>query len=70
MVVGGVEEDSRVKMTDIAGNLVYDTTSEGGSISWDLRSFSGQGVRSGVYIMFDCSKEGLDRAVKKVMIVN
>ena len=70
LVVRGLQQDARVKITDIAGNLVYDTTSEGGSISWNLRSFSGQRVRSGVYLIFVSSKDGLDSAVKKVMIVN
>ena len=70
LVVRGLQQDSRVKITDIAGNLVYDTTSEGGSISWNLRSFSGQRVRSGVYLIFASTKDGLDSAVKKVMIVN
>lgn len=70
LVVRGLQQDARLKITDIAGNLVYDTTSEGGSISWDLRSFSGQRVRSGVYLIFVSSKDGLDSAVKKVMIVN
>ncbi|MGB0254646.1 MAG: T9SS type A sorting domain-containing protein [Flavobacteriaceae bacterium] len=70
LVVRGLQQDTRVKITDIAGNLVYDTTSEGGSISWNLQSFSGQRVRSGVYLIFVTSKEGLDSAVKKVMIIN
>ncbi len=70
LVVRGLQQDARVKITDIAGNLVYDITSKGGSISWDLRSFSRQRVRSGVYLIFVSSKDGLDSAVKKVMIVN
>lgn len=70
LVVRGLQQDSRVKITDIAGNLVYDTKSEGGSISWNLRSLRGQRVRSGVYLIFVTSKDGLDSAVKKVMIIN
>lgn len=70
LVVRGLQQDARIKITDIAGNLVYDTTSQGGSISWNLRSFSGQRVRSGVYLIFISSKDGLDSAVKKVMIIN
>ena len=70
LVVRGLQQNSRIKITDIAGNLVYDTTSEGGSISWNLRSFSGQRVRSGVYLIFVSSQDGLDSTVKKVMIVN
>jgi hypothetical protein len=70
LVVRGLQQNARVKITDIAGNLVHDTTSEGGSISWNLLSFSGQRVRSGVYLIFVSSKDGVDSAVKKVMIVN
>lgn len=70
VVVRGLQQKTRVKITDIAGNLVYDTTSEGGSISWNLRSFSGARVRSGVYLIFITSKEGLDSAVKKLMVIN
>jgi hypothetical protein len=70
VVVRGLQQNTRVKITDIAGNLVYDTTSEGGSISWNLRSFSGARVRSGVYLIFITSKDGLDSTVKKLMVIN
>jgi hypothetical protein len=70
LVVRGLQKNARIKITDVAGNLVYDTTSEGGSISWNLHSFSGKRVRSGVYLIFVSSKDGLDSAVKKVMIIN
>ena len=70
VVIRGLQQNTRVKITDVAGNLVYDTTSEGGSISWNLRSFSGLRVRSGVYLIFITSKDGLDSAVKKLMVIN
>jgi hypothetical protein len=70
LIVKGLQQDARIKITDIAGNLVYDMTSKGGSVSWDLRSFSGSRVRSGVYLLFISSKDGTDSNVKKVMIIN
>ncbi len=70
VVIRGLQQKTRVKITDIAGNLVYDTTSQGGSISWNLRSFSDARVRSGVYLIFITSKDGLDSAVKKLMVIN
>ena len=70
VVIRGLQQKTRVKITDIAGNLVYDTTSEGGSISWNLRSFTGARVRSGVYLIFVTSEDGLDSAVKKLMVIN
>ena len=70
VVIRGLQQKTRVKITDIAGNLVYDTTSQGGSISWNLRSFSGARVRSGIYLIFITTKDGLDSAVKKLMVIN
>lgn len=70
LIIRGLKQDARIKITDIAGNLVYETTSQGGSISWNVQSFSGQRVRSGVYLIFITSKDGVESAVKKVMIVN
>ncbi|MFL2575567.1 MAG: T9SS type A sorting domain-containing protein [Flavobacteriaceae bacterium] len=70
VVIRGLQQKTRIKITDIAGNLVYDTTSQGGSISWNLRSFSGARVRSGVYLIFITSTDGLDSAVKKLMVIN
>ena len=70
VVIRGLQQKTRVKITDIAGNLVYDTISQGGSISWNLRSFSGARVRSGIYLIFITTKDGLDSAVKKLMVIN
>ena len=70
LTIRGLQQNARIKITDIAGNLVHDTSSEGGSISWDLRSFSGKRVASGVYLIFVSTKDGLDSTVKKVMIIN
>jgi hypothetical protein len=30
---------ANIKITDIEGNLVYETTSEGGTIEWDTTAF-------------------------------
>jgi len=54
----------------IVGNAVFETTTTGGSIQWDLRSFSGEHVRSGVYLIFVTTNDGLESAVEKVMIIN
>jgi hypothetical protein len=59
-----------VKITDIAGNAVFETTSAGGSVQWDLHSFAGSRVRSGVYLIFVTTNDGLESAVEKVMIIN
>ena len=70
LTVRGLQSDCVVKITDIVGNVVFETTTTGGSIQWDLRSFSGERVLSGVYLIFVTTNDGLESAVEKVMIIN
>jgi hypothetical protein len=62
-------EKANIKITDIEGNLVYETTSTGGTIEWDGTAFGKYRVASGVYMIFVSSEDGSDTAVKKVMII-
>lgn len=67
--VSGLVADATVKITDVAGNLVYETKSLGGTVTWNTLSFSGSKVPSGVYMIFISSQDGTLDAVKKVMII-
>lgn len=67
--ISGLINRANVKITDIEGNLVYETTSEGGTILWDTRAFGKYKVRSGVYMIFISSDDATLTKVKKVMIV-
>jgi len=60
---------ANVKITDIEGNLVYEATSEGGTLEWDTRAFGKHRVASGVYMIFISSEDGIETKVKKVMII-
>ena len=67
--IAGLTDKANVKITDIEGNLVYETTSAGGTIEWDTKAFGNYKVASGVYMIFIASQDGLDSTVKKVMII-
>jgi len=60
---------ANVKITDIEGNLVYEATSEGGTLEWDTKAFGKHRVASGVYMIFISSEDGTETKVKKVMII-
>jgi hypothetical protein len=70
IVISGLVKDSNVKITDIAGNLVFETTSLGGQAVWDGRNFSGQRVKTGIYLVFLTSPDGLKSHVAKLMFIN
>ncbi|MBF2707375.1 type IX secretion system anionic LPS delivery protein PorZ [Flavobacterium soyangense] len=67
--IAGLLDKANVKITDIEGNLVYETTSEGGTIEWDTTAFGKYKVASGVYLIFVAAQDGIETKVKKVMIV-
>jgi hypothetical protein len=67
--ISGLLNKATVKITDIEGNLVYETTSEGGTIEWDTTAFGKHKVASGVYMVFISAQDGVETKVKKVMII-
>ncbi|QGK76527.1 two-component regulator propeller domain-containing protein [Flavobacterium sp. SLB02] len=67
--VAGLIDKANIKITDIEGNLVYETTSTGGTIEWDTTAFGRYKVASGVYMIFISAQDGGETKVKKVMII-
>ena len=67
--ISALVDKANVKITDIEGNLVFETTSEGGTVLWDTRAFGKYKVASGVYMIFISSEDGTETKVKKVMII-
>ncbi len=68
--IKGLTRDSWIKITDISGNLIYETRSEGGQAVWNGKNFSGERAASGVYIVFVISKEGSEKVATKILIQN
>lgn len=67
--ISGLIDKATIKITDIEGNLVHETTSEGGTIEWDTTAFGKYRVASGVYMIFISAEDGIETKVKKVMII-
>ena len=67
--ISGLLNKATIKITDIEGNLVYETTSEGGTIEWDTTAFGKHKVASGVYMVFISAQDGIETKVKKIMII-
>ena len=67
--VSGLLDRATVKITDIEGSLVFEATSEGGTIEWDTTAFGKYKVATGVYMVFVSSKDGDETKVNKIMII-
>jgi len=67
--IDGLAYKTNVKITDAAGNLVYNMISEGGRAVWDGRRFDGEKVSSGVYLVFATNADGSAKNVGKIAII-
>jgi ligand-binding sensor domain-containing protein len=70
ITIQGIRYDSDIKITDVAGNLVYQTTSNGGTATWNGKTIAGEKVTSGVYLIWTAPNEGKGRKVGKVLVIH
>lgn len=70
ITIQGLGYQSDVKVTDISGNVVFKTTSNGGTAIWDGKTLSGERVQSGVYLIWAASVDGKGREVAKILFMN
>lgn len=70
IAIRGMVVNSNVKITDIEGNIVYETTSLGGQAIWDGKNINGERVKSGVYMVFANSEDGSQKKAGKILILN
>ncbi|MBK8806857.1 MAG: T9SS type A sorting domain-containing protein [Bacteroidales bacterium] len=68
--INGLKPDTRVKITDIAGGIVYETISQGGMATWNGNNFNGNRVATGVYLIMFSDDLGEETKVKKILFIN
>ena len=69
VTISGLVENSEIKITDISGNLVFETRSLGGQAEWDLRTYNGRRVATGVYLVFCASPDGSLTGMVKILVI-
>jgi len=70
ITVSGLVAGSYVKITDISGNLVFETRSEGGSAVWYGKDLNGNRVHTGVYLVFSTNETGSKTDITKILFIN
>ncbi len=68
--ITGLANNAIVKITDVAGHLVYATTAAGGAVTWNLTMPDGQRVRSGTYLVLSTDADGKNGCVSKVAVLS
>jgi hypothetical protein len=69
ITIDGLAYDSNVKVTDIQGNILYETMSEGGRAIWNGRLIDGTRPSTGVYLIYAGSPGGVATEVRKVTFI-
>lgn len=67
--ITGLMDETIVKITDINGNLVYETNSIGGQATWDGRIRKGRRASTGVYLIFLSNRDGSETHVSKLLFI-
>ncbi len=69
VTITGLVRNTQIRITDISGNLVYKTVSNGGEATWDLKTYNGRRVTTGVYLVFCASSDGSQSCVTKMLVI-
>lgn len=67
IAIRGLAADADVRITDIAGQLVYRTKAQGGQATWSGLDYTGHRPQTGVFLIFVTNKDGSQTHVGKMM---
>ncbi|HOJ66668.1 MAG TPA: T9SS type A sorting domain-containing protein [Paludibacteraceae bacterium] len=70
ITITGLMENTHIKITDLNGNLVYETTSNGSLATWNGKNLHGQKVSTGIYLVIGASKDGTQSTITKILVIN
>ena len=70
IAIKGVANNADVRITDIAGQLIYRTKALGGQAVWSGLDYTGHRPQSGVYLIFVTNKDGSQTATGKMIFRN
>ena len=68
VTITGLIDNSLVRITDAAGNAVFQTNSNGSVATWNLLDTFGRRVSSGVYVVMVVNDDGSQHGVTKIMV--
>ncbi len=70
ITITGLAANVDVKITDIAGQIVYQTKAFGGQAIWNGSNHAGKRVKTGVYLIFCTDDTGQKSKVLKLLFIN
>ena len=69
ITIDGLAYNTSVKVTDLQGNILFETESEGGRAVWDGLRADGSRPATGVYLVFVSNPDGTAHDVRQITFV-
>lgn len=70
ITITGLVENTQVKITDLNGNLICSTTSNGSIATWNGKDLHGRKVSTGIYLVVCAAPDGSQSSITKIMVIN
>ncbi len=70
ITITGLVKDTQVKITDLNGNLICETVSNGGIATWNGKDVNNRKVSTGIYLAICVNEDGTQSAITKIMVIN
>jgi len=70
ITITGLVENTQVKITDINGNLVCETVSNGSLATWNGKDVHGRKVNTGIYLAICANADGTQSTITKILVIN
>ncbi len=70
IAIRGLVKNAYVKITDITGNVVFETQAEGGQAVWNGKTYNNKRASTGIYLIFSTNEDGKETFVSKLMFIN
>jgi len=70
ITITGLMDNTQVKITDITGNLICETVSNGSIATWDGKDVHGRKVSTGIYLAICANADGTQSAITKILVIN
>ena len=70
ITITGLVENTQVKITDINGNLICETVSNGSLATWNGKDVHGRKVNTGIYLAICANADGTLSTITKILVIN
>ena len=70
VTIDGLTDGTEIRITDLAGNLIYKSSSLGGRARWNAKNSQGNRVATGIYLIFCTAPQLKTTKIIKLLVIH